>query len=40
MGWFWADSSVSIVNARGAPHPIPKDGNLTPPVFSNPKITA
>lgn len=31
MGWFWADSNVSIVNARGAAQPMPKDGNLSPP---------
>ncbi|KAL3423688.1 cytochrome c/c1 heme lyase [Phlyctema vagabunda] len=31
MGWFWADSDVSVVNARTAPHPMPNDGNLSPP---------
>ncbi|CAG8959653.1 hypothetical protein HYFRA_00001556 [Hymenoscyphus fraxineus] len=30
MGWFWADSDVSIVNARPAPHAIPT-GNANPP---------
>jgi len=32
MGWFWADSDISIVNARGAPHPLPKDADLSPPL--------
>lgn len=32
MGWFWADSDVSIVNARTALHTIPKDNTLEPPV--------
>ena len=22
MGWFWADSDVSVVNARTTPHPL------------------
>jgi cytochrome c heme-lyase len=39
MGWFWADSNVSIVNARGAPHPLPKDGDLSPPVRTYPQYT-
>ncbi|TVY34443.1 Cytochrome c heme lyase [Lachnellula subtilissima] len=30
MGWFWADSDVSVVNARSAPHAIPS-GNASPP---------
>ncbi|TVY86877.1 Cytochrome c heme lyase [Lachnellula willkommii] len=30
MGWFWADSDVSVVNARSAPHAIP-GGNASPP---------
>lgn len=33
MGWFWADSSVSIVNARSAPHAIPRNASsVSPPV--------
>lgn len=40
MGWFWADSNVSIVNARGAPHQMPKDGDLTPPVRNPSQSTA
>jgi len=31
MGWFWADSDVSVVNARGAPHGMPQDSTLSPP---------
>ncbi|KAH7381065.1 cytochrome c heme lyase [Cadophora sp. MPI-SDFR-AT-0126] len=31
MGWFWADSDVSVVNARSAPHPMPADSNASPP---------
>lgn len=31
MGWFWADSDVSVVNGRSAPHPMPKDGSSAPP---------
>jgi len=31
MGWFWADSDVSVVNARSAPHPLHGNGDLSPP---------
>ncbi|KAH9207887.1 cytochrome c heme lyase [Leptodontidium sp. 2 PMI_412] len=31
MGWFWADSDVSVVNARSAPHPMPANSNASPP---------
>lgn len=34
MGWFWADSEVSVVNARGAPYSTPRGVNSTPPVCS------
>ncbi|TVY46852.1 Cytochrome c heme lyase [Lachnellula occidentalis] len=30
MGWFWADSDVSAVNPRSAPHAIPS-GDASPP---------
>ncbi|RFU36234.1 hypothetical protein B7463_g8, partial [Scytalidium lignicola] len=31
MGWFWADSDVSLVNSRVAPHPMPVSGSGSPP---------
>ncbi|TAQ87804.1 hypothetical protein B7494_g3874 [Chlorociboria aeruginascens] len=31
MGWFWADSDISVVNARSTQYPVPYEGNPTPP---------
>ncbi|KAH8808560.1 cytochrome c heme lyase [Xylogone sp. PMI_703] len=31
MGWFWADSDVSRLNAQTAPHPMPADFAGSPP---------
>jgi len=30
MGWFWADSDVSVVNSRQVPHSLPTDGSHSP----------